>query len=175
MSIEKTRIKFQRCAETGAIIGLVSRKPTDQQLKGVDENSPYGKKVCVLSEDLKGTVEPGILYDVELKEMHNKKGFVVVSAIPRLFKAIIETTIVSKSTYRITVTFGHKVVYFDPKDGRSPSSRTLGGVLKILKGRKDIEDQEQVLDTFKATAYNLIERMEADGFVACRQGELFPL
>lgn len=173
MAIEQSRIKFRRCEETGEIIGLVSRKPTDQQLKGVDEKSPYGKKICVLSRELKGKVEPGILYDVELTEMHNKRGFVVISATPRVFKAVIETKIIPPKVYRITVTFGHKVVYFDPKKGRSTASRTLEGALNALKNRQDIEDPEQVIHDFKIAVENLISQMEADGCVVYRQGKLF--
>lgn len=173
MAIEQSRIKFRRCKETGEIIGLVSRKPNDQRLKGVTEKCPFGKKVCVLSEDLKGKVEPGILYDVELKEMHNKKGFVVVSATPRLFKATLETTIKPKIVYKITISFGHKVIYFDPKHGKTAFSRTLEGVLEVLNGRQDIENKEQVVEDFKKEAEMLLAQMQADGMITYRQGKLF--
>lgn len=173
MAVELSRIKFRRCKETGEIYGLVSRKPNDQLLKGVSEKCPFGKKICVLSEDLKGTIEPGILYDVELREMHNKRGFVVVAATPRLFKAAIETSVKPRSVYRVTITFGHKVIYFDPKHGRTPSSRTIEGVVKVLQERKDIENKDQVIEQFKAAADGLIACMQADGHVVYRQGRLF--
>ena len=44
------------------------------QLKGVREDSRYGKQICVLAEDLKGTIEPNVLYSVELKPMHKARG-----------------------------------------------------------------------------------------------------
>ena len=33
-----------------------------RQLKGVREDSRYGKQICVLAEDLKGTIEPNVFY-----------------------------------------------------------------------------------------------------------------
>ena len=54
---------------------FVSRHSKTKQLRGVREDSPYKKKFCVLSEDLKGKVQPNILYSVELKAMHSRNGF----------------------------------------------------------------------------------------------------
>jgi hypothetical protein len=54
-----------------------------RQLKGVRENYALGKQICILSEDLKGTIEPNVLYSVELKPMHKAKGYVVVAAFDR--------------------------------------------------------------------------------------------
>ena len=42
---------------TGELIGFVSRHSKTRQLKGVREDSRYGKQICVLAEDLKGTIE----------------------------------------------------------------------------------------------------------------------
>ena len=46
---------------------------------------------------MKGTIEPNILYSVELKPMHKAKGYVVVAATPVQFPATIETIIVSQT------------------------------------------------------------------------------
>jgi hypothetical protein len=67
-----------------------------RQLKGVRENYALGKQICILSEDLKGTIEPNVLYSVELKPMHKAKGYVVVAATPVQFPATVETIIVPK-------------------------------------------------------------------------------
>ena len=64
-------------------IGFVSRHSKTRQLKGVREDSRYGKQICVLAEDLKGTIEPNVLYSVELKPMHKAKGYVIVAAFAR--------------------------------------------------------------------------------------------
>ncbi|GAB6119573.1 hypothetical protein [Dysgonomonas termitidis] len=165
MAIETSQIKFAESEKTGELIGFVSRHSKTKKLKGVRENSTFGKKICVLSGDLKGTIIPNILYDVELKAMHRGNGYVVVSARPRQFKARIEKVTVPKAIYRLKVTFGNKTVYFDPKHGKSDSSRTLEGVLDILASRVDIEEPDSVLAEFKEEGIALIKQMEADGFL----------
>ena len=162
MSLEKSQIKFAKSEQTGEIIGFVSCHSKTKKLKGVRENSPFGKKICVLSEDVKGLIIPNILYSVELKTMHKSNGYVVVSAIPVLFKAHVETVIIPPHTYQVHVTFGNKTVYFDPKNGKSPSSKTVDGVLNVLTERKDIDNQESVIANFKKQAFSLIEQMEKD-------------
>ena len=42
---------------TGELIGFVFRDSKTRQLKGVRENYALGKQICVLAEDLKGTIE----------------------------------------------------------------------------------------------------------------------
>ena len=105
-------------------------------MKVVREDSRYGKQICVLSEDLKGTVVPNVLYSVELKPMHKAKGYVVVAATPVQFPAKVETIIVPKTLYKVTVTFGNKTIYLDPNDDKSTMNPTLDGVLYILKERR---------------------------------------
>ena len=73
---------------------FVSCHSKTRQLKGVREDSRYGKQICVLAEDLKGTIEPNVLYSVELKPMHKAKGYVVIAATPVQFPATVETIIV---------------------------------------------------------------------------------
>lgn len=111
-----------------------------------------------------------ILYSVELKPMHNAKGHVVVAATPVLFQAHVETIIVPKTLYQVTVTFGNKKIFFDPKDGKSAMSRTIDGVLEILKGRKDIRHQENVINDYLNQAQALVRRMESDGFIYTKNG-----
>ena len=108
MTSEKSQLKFAKSERTGELIGFVSRHSKTRKLMGVREDSRFGKQICVLSEDLKGTIEPNILYSVELKPMHNAKGYVVVAATPVLFQAHVETIIVPKTLYQVTVTFGNK-------------------------------------------------------------------
>ena len=138
MTSEKSQLKFARSEETGELIGFVSRHSKTRKLMGVREDSRFGKQICVLSEDLKGTLEPNILYSVELKPMHKANGYVVV---------------------------GNKKIFFDPKDGKSVMSRTIDGVLEILKGRKDIKYKEGVITDYLNQARALVRRMESDGFI----------
>lgn len=165
MTSEKSQIKFAKSERTGELIGFVSRHSKTRQLKGVREDSRFGKQICVLSEDLKGTIEPNVLYSVELKPMHKAKGFVVVAATPVQFTARVESIIVPKALYKVTVTFGNKTVYFDPKDGKSAMSKTIEGVLSILRERKDIRNLGGVIDDFTRQAQTLLRRFAMDGFI----------
>lgn len=162
MGIETSQIKFVKSEETGELIGFVSRHSKTGKLKGVREDSRFGKQICVLSSDLKGQIEPNVLYEVKLKAMHKANGYVVVSALPILFKAQIEKIIVPERTYQITITFGNKKIFFDPKEGKSPQSRTIEGVLSVLRARKDILDPESVIREFLQQAESLITLMEKD-------------
>lgn len=165
MAIETSQIKFAESEKTGELIGFVSRHSKTKKLKGVREDSVFGKQICVLSEDLKGRVIPNILYHVELKAMHRGNGYVVVSARPKQFKAYIEKVAVPKAVYRLEVTFGNKTVYFDPMHGKSDSSRTLEGALGILASRTDIEDLEAVIAGVKEQGKALAEQMRSDGYI----------
>ena len=165
MIVEKTQIKLAQSEQTGELIGFVSRHSKTQKLMGVREDSRFGKKICVLSEELKGTIQPNKLYAVELKPMHNGSGYVVVKASPMLFQAQVDTLIVPKSIYQVTVTFGNKTVFFDPKDGKSASSRTLAGVIKLLREREDIENPEFVIEDLTKQAKQVVKRMQNDGFI----------
>ena len=91
-------IKFAKSERTGELIGFESRHSKTRQLKGVRENYALGKQICVLAEDLKGTIEPNVLYSVELKPMHKAKGYVVVAATPVQFPATVEAIIIPKNT-----------------------------------------------------------------------------
>lgn len=164
MAIENSQIKFAVSEQTGELIGFVSRHSKTKKLKGVREGSVYGKQICVLSEELKGGILPNVLYEVELKPMHNSKGYVVISAKPVQFKANIETTIVRNAVYQVTITFGNKKVYFDPKDGKSPSSKTIEGVIDLLRSRTDIEELSHVVEEFKKQASVVIKTMKKDGY-----------
>ena len=166
MAIEKSQIKFAESEQTGEILGFVSRHSKPRRLKGVRENSHYGKKICVLSQSLKGKIIPNILYDVELKEMHSRNGYVVISAVPVQFCADIETICIPQNEYKVKITFGNKTIYFDPLNGNSPSSTTVEGVLNLLNSRLDIENLETVVGQFKYQALLLLNKMEQDGITS---------
>lgn len=167
MASETSQLKFAKSERTEELIGFVSRHPKNHKLIGVREDSRFGKQICVLSEHLKGQIEPDVPYEVELKPMHKANGYVVVSATLALFKVQVETIIVPKSLYQVTVTFqnGYKTFYFDPKDGKSIQSRTCEGVLAVLRERKDIENKEGVIQDYLRQAKILVRRMEMDGFI----------
>lgn len=164
MTVEKTQLKFAKSDQTGELIGFVSRHSITQKLIGVREESRFGKQICLLSEELKGKIEPNKLYAVYLKPMHHRSGYVVVAAELMLFPAQVETLIISKAVYQVTVRFGNKTIFFDPLEGRSASSRTLTGVVKLLRERDDMETPESVIEDFSRQATELVERMVHDGY-----------
>lgn len=165
---EKTLLKFAKSERTGELVGFVS-KTKNNKLKGVREDSKYGKRICVLSENLKGCIVPDTLYEVELKPMHGgKNGYVVVCAVQRFFEAVVESVVIPGKTYQVIVRFGGKTVYFDPVNGKTASSRTKEGVLDILNNRRDIANQDEVISDFIDRAAELLERMEQDGYQAKR-------
>ena len=90
MTSEKSQIRFAKSERTGELIGFVSRHSKTRQLKGVREDSRYGK---------------------------------------------------------------------------SAMSRTLDGVLQILRERKDIENHEEVIADFIKQAQEMIRRFEQDGYI----------
>ncbi len=104
------------------------------------------------------------LYDVELKAMHNRAGYVIISAEPMCFEASIETLIVHQKVYQVKVIFGNKTIYFDPKDGGGYSSRTIKGVVKVLRSRDDVENIDLVVEQFIIRAKQLIAQMKEDGY-----------
>lgn len=127
MTLEHSQLKFAKSESTGELIGFVSRHSKTRQLRGVREDSRFGKQICVLSEDLKGTVLPNILYAVDLKPMHKQHGYVVVAATPVLFKVVIETIIVPKTIYQVTVTFGNKKIFSIPRTERASTAEPSKG------------------------------------------------
>lgn len=164
MELEKTQMKFAVSQQTGKIIGFVSRQSKTSKLLGVREDSRFGKRICLLAKELKDKIQVNKLYDVELKPMHNSVGYVVVSARLALFKAHVDTFIISNGIYQVTVSFGNKIVYFDPKDGRNVSTRTLAGITKFLRDTGEIEDVEQVIEDLSQKARQVVQRMRRDGY-----------
>lgn len=162
--VEKTQLKFVKSEKTGELVGFVS-KTKDNKIKGVREDSVYGKRICILAEALKGSILPNTLYEVELKPMHKgKNGYVVTAATQVLFSAAVESFIVSRKTYQVIVRFGGKTIYFDPLKGKTSSSRTKEGVLEILNKRNDIANQNGVISDFLDRADELICQMKQDGY-----------
>ena len=50
------------------------------------------------------------------------------------------------------------------------SGHTIDSVLEILKGRKDIRHQENVINDYLNQAQALVRRMESDGFIYTKNG-----
>lgn len=160
-----TKLKFIKSEQTGAIISFVSQNPKTGQIRGVRQDEPYPKKICILDRQLVNEILLNTLYEATLIPMTNKDGYVVIEATPVQFKATIETTYVPKAVYQVVVKFGNKTIQFDPKDGRKDSVKKIADCRRILETRVDVRDLPQVLEDFEEATYNLIRKYEQDGFI----------
>lgn len=88
----------------------------------------------------------------------------MVSAKPALFKAHINTHIIPQGVYQLSISFGNKVVYFDPKDLCSVFSSTLAGVFKHLRECGGLEYLERVIEDVTQKAKLLVDRMCQDDY-----------
>mgnify|MGYP000124314191 CR=1 FL=1 len=159
---QTTKLKFYTSETTGQLISFVYITKTGL-LKGVREDSDRNKKIVVLSPELKDSLKPNVLYDVELADMRSGKGYIVKSATPVLFQASVNKRIIPRKVYKVSAKFGNKAIFFDPLGGKSDSSRTLQGALKALEAREDIADKELVIADFKEKCLELLRRMKEDG------------
>ena len=166
MTVEHTQLKLAVSHETGELIGFVSRNPKSQKLMGVREDSRFGKKICILAKELKGTLSPNILYRVALAPMTNRNGYVIISAKRVEFEASVKMFVKPYEFYRVTVSFGNKVLYFDPNNGKSRFSNTIDGVVQVIRKREDVENKEEVIQLFIQRSKELLAKMEEDSRIA---------
>lgn len=162
-----TKLKFIQSTKTGNWVSFVNINTETGRIKGVRENAPEPKKVCVASKKISGNIIRGVLYDVTMIPMEKpQNGYVVTEAEPCQFEAVISTTIVKNAVYMVEVKFGNKTVTYNPLDGKNNSVRTIAGVADILKGRKDIMNLEQVLHDFYRSANILLCHYLGDGYIS---------
>lgn len=160
----KTKLKFVRSDKTGALVGFISKNTKTGQIKGVNQNDPVPKKICVVSAEIAPYIELNVLYDVILVPMNEAAGYVVIQAESVVFKATVETSVERNATYKVEVKFGNKTILYDPLHGRKASVNTISGVLHVLRSRKDIKDYLDVEDEFLKAA-NIVETaFKSDGY-----------
>lgn len=159
-----TKLKFVKSDKTGAFVSFVSQNPVTGQIRGVRQDDPYPKKICILDKKLMCEVFLNTLYNATLIPMTDKDGYVVIEVTPVTFKAVVETTYVPKAIYQIDVKFGNKDIKFDPKDGKKESVRKLEVCRRLLETRLDIKDLGDVLDDFDSAVKELLRKYEQDGF-----------
>lgn len=164
-----TKLKFIKSDQTGAIISFVSQNPRTGEIRGVRQDSPYPKKICILDKKLVCDVLLNTLYDATLIPMNSKDGYVVIEVVPVQFNARIEVTYIPKVTYLVEVKFGNKVIRFDPMDGRKCSVRNIDECRRVLETRVDIKNIAQVLSDFDEVSYDMLKRCENDGYIRHRR------
>lgn len=136
-----------------------------KRICGVRQDCGYPKKICVLDKALAPDILLNVLYDAVMIPMKDKDGYVVISAVPVQFKAVIETVYVPKALYQVLVRFGNKTVVFDPKDGIQETRKDLTKCRQLLEKRVDIQDIATVVDDFLNHAHYILKRYEKDGFL----------
>ena len=164
----RTKLKFVRSQQTGMLVAFVSQNSTNGRICGVRQDSELAKKVCILEKSISRDILPNVLYDVVMRPMTRKNGYIVIEANPIQFQATIETTYVPKALYIVDVKFGNKVIRFDPKDGKKDTVKTLSECKRVLERRVDIQDILQVVEDFMLAASDILRRYSQDGFYTKR-------
>ena len=163
--IVETKLKFQLSPkDQRSFIAFVSQDLRTGRTYGVNADSTYPKKICIVDKNLNDKIIPGLLYDVALTPMKSNMGYIVIKAEPHMFKARISTTYVPKAVYQVIVSFGNKRFIFDPLDGVKYYRNTLQGVKEQLEKRCDIANLGQVLAEFELQANNLLRLFSRDGY-----------
>lgn len=160
-----TKLKFIKSDKTGAFVSFVSQNPVTGQIRGVRQDEPYPKKICILDKKLACEVFLNVLYNATLIPMHGKDGYVVIEATPVMFRASIEITYIPKAIYMVEVKFGNKDIVFNPKDGKKDSVKNLRLCRRLLETRLDVENLQDVLEDFDEAAREILKRYERDGFI----------
>lgn len=147
------------------LISFVSQDNVSGFLYGRRADDRWPKKICIVDDAIRETVQPGFLYMCTLTPMKLKDGYIVIEAKPHRFPAVVSMTCIPHHVYQVQVKFGQKLVWFDPKDGRKDSTRTIEGVVELLRSRIDIENQDKVIKNFRKHAELLVENFIKDGFI----------
>lgn len=157
-------MKYYRSKKTGLPIGFLSQHPYTHRWKGVAEDYPENKVICIVDAPIAPNIVLGMPYRSVLVPMSVKKGYVAIEAEPYEFEAKIEVHHIPRAMYMVDVKFGNRAIRFDPKDGRHESMNTPDGCIKAIMKRTDIKDVNNVIEEFRKAANGIIDLMKKDGF-----------
>lgn len=173
-SVEKirTKLKFIKSEKNGALISFVSQNPVNNVVCGVRQDSPYPKKIVIIDREIANNILVNVLYDcvlIPMTQTLNEKtgekhtpGYIAIEANPVQFKATVTTRYIRGVKYNVEVSFGNKVVRFDPFRGQKESVKSLAACRAVLEKRYDVKDLMEVVEDFETAAYNLLELMKQD-------------
>lgn len=167
MRLIKTKIRFQKSGKSDRWVGFVSQNTATGMWRGVPEDSRYPKMVCLVPSDLQPSVDPHVLYDVEMAftERGGNGHFVLVSLEPREYEASIEVECnPTLHIYQACVSFGHKTIVYDPIGGGKQCMRKVSGVMDILNARKDIRNLPEVRRLFLEAAIGMLKSAIRGGY-----------
>lgn len=168
----RTKLKFIKSERNGALISFVSQNPVNGVVCGVRQDSPYPKKIVIIDREIANEILVNILYDCVLIPMtpvlnaktgeNHIPGYIAIEAKPMQFKATINTNYIPGIKYNVEVSFGNKVIRFDPFRGRKESLKSLPACRAILEKRCDVKDLLEVVEGFEIAANNLLELLKND-------------
>lgn len=172
-SVEKihTKLKFIKSERNGALISFVSQNPHNGIVCGVREDSPYPKKIVIIDKELAHSILVNMLYDCVLIPMTPTQskngeefipGYIAIEATPVQFKAKVITKYTKGTTYIVEVSFGNKVIRFDPFHGVKESVKSLPACRAVLEKRCDVLNLMDVIEDFEHAALNILQLMKDD-------------
>lgn len=168
----RTKLKFIKSEKNGALISFVSQNPVNGVVCGVRQDSPYPKKIVIIDREMSSNILTNVLYDcvlIPMTQVQNKKtgenhipGYIAIEAMPVQFKATVATKYVRGSVYQVEVSFGNKVIRFDPFRGQKESVKSLPACLAVLEKRCDVKDLMSIVENFNIAAIELIDQLKQD-------------
>lgn len=168
----RTKLKFIKSEKNGALISFVSQNPVNDVVCGVRQDSPYPKKIVIIDREIANNILVNVLYDcvlIPMTKVLNEKtgenhipGYIAIAANPVQFKATVTTKYIRGIKYNVEVTFGNKVIRFDPFKGQKESVKSLPACRTILEKRYDVKDLMEVVEDFETAAISLMELMKQD-------------
>ena len=168
----RTKLKFIKSEKNGALISFVSQNPVNNVACGARQDSPYPKKIVIIDREMANNILVNILYDCVLIPMTptlNEKtgenhipGYIAIEANPVQFKATVTTKYIRGIKYMVEVSFGNKVIRFDPFKGQKESVKSLPACRAVLEKRYDVKDLMDTVESFEEAALNLLDLLKED-------------
>lgn len=168
----RTKLKFIKSEKNKALISFVSQNPANGVVRGVRQDSPYPKKIVIIDREMSNHILTKVLYDcvlIPMKQVQNNKtgenyipGYIAIEATPMQFNATVRTKYIRGSKYQVEVSFGNKIICFDPFHGQKETVKSLPACLAMLEKRCDVKNLLYVVDNFKTAAIELVEQMKQD-------------
>ena len=155
----KTYLKFQR-SERDKVSFVSYVRKENGSWKGCHETDEHKKKIVLVDAKVAETLIENVLYNATLIPMHERDGFVAISAEPVRFTASVEM-IIEDDKYVVEVKFGHKLIVYDPSSPME-NRRSIDGIIQILSHRIDIKEPERVICDFKESAETVLAYYKAD-------------
>lgn len=142
----KTNIKFQKGLDNiiaDRLVGFVTK--SNGVWRGCRETEDK-KKIVLVDTAIAKDIIPNTLYSCSLIPMRNDKGFIAKTANIIQFPGTISTTC-RKNVFNVRITFGNKVIVYDPAD-KTKRKSDIKLIAENLRTRFDLQNAQQVAEDF---------------------------